>query len=766
MMAVTRTIVDRWMLAAVSVVGVVFSPVLTGFAPVGGDPELLYQPIKAELGRALSAGELPFWSDRLGLGVPLVAESHVAAFYPPNWLLYRLLSTGSAYRLSLWLHMVGLAAATFAYARTLGVGEPGAALAAVSFALCGFQAIHDVHEPFYCQLPYLPLCLLLADRYATTGRLPWLAGLAVTSGTQITLGHFQIQMWTAGLVLLAGGYRALMGLGDQGRPSRPWRIIGLAVGLGWGAAIAWVQLRLTWELTQVAGFVRPAPYAALWWFPPVHLAQFALPEVFLGRPLGAGDAYWGHLGTTSREACAYVGIVPLILAFVGFFAAPRDRSLTAWRLIGPLSLVVATMPGWWPDGYFLIMQLPGLGWFRAPARYTLLTSFALALLAGRGLERTLAPSRVRVGLALALLVGASAWGWSIHRAHDIEFRAGLGANTLPLRFAAAGLAWGAGLIAVAAWRRNWVGAWAPLLLTALELAPLLFLGPVVWGWAVRLPEKSPMLRRLAVEPGVGLVGGRLNNLPVDAGQATAYPTLGIVPPPPNYLLESAVALSLGQTNPKEARWHRRFGVTHGVWGIGDDVRGTEVLAVIDDPALDRVLGSVPGLPGRGPWKLVRYRDVFPPAWIALRVRQAENWVRLYRALSGSDAQDEAWLLPEDRPSRLRNLDASPASHVTNWDGRTAVVEHDGSCVLILRRTHYPGWTYRVDGGPEQPVLKVSGGLQGAWLAGSGTSRVETRYRPTGLTRTASVSFSSLVAALLVLAVAGRSSLKRRSQLSD
>ena len=58
-------------------------------------------------------------------------------------------------------------------------------------------------------MPYLPLCLLLADRYAATGRLAWLAGLAMAWGTQVTLGHFQIQMWTAGLVLLAGAWRVL-----------------------------------------------------------------------------------------------------------------------------------------------------------------------------------------------------------------------------------------------------------------------------------------------------------------------------------------------------------------------------------------------------------------------------------------------------------------------------------------------------------------------------------------------------------------------------
>ena len=195
-----------WMFAAVCVVGVVLGPVLLGFAPLGGDPELMYQPIKAELARALSTGQLPFWSDRFGLGTPLIAESHVAAFYPPNWLFYRLWNVPTAYRLTLWLHMVALVAITFAYARELEITREGSALAAVSFTLCGFQALHVAHEPFYHLMPYLPLCLLLADRYATTSRFVWLAGLGLAWGIQITLGHFQIQMWTGGLVLFTGGW--------------------------------------------------------------------------------------------------------------------------------------------------------------------------------------------------------------------------------------------------------------------------------------------------------------------------------------------------------------------------------------------------------------------------------------------------------------------------------------------------------------------------------------------------------------------------------
>src|SRR2546430_2060729 len=135
------------LLSAAIAVGVVLGPLLIGYQPVGLDPDLMYRPIKWELARALRAGTLPFWTDRMGLGVPLVAESHVAAFYPLNPLLYRVLDVAAAYRLAMFGHYVALALATFAYARTLGIGALGAALSALSFSLCGFQMVHSGHEP-------------------------------------------------------------------------------------------------------------------------------------------------------------------------------------------------------------------------------------------------------------------------------------------------------------------------------------------------------------------------------------------------------------------------------------------------------------------------------------------------------------------------------------------------------------------------------------------------------------------------------------------
>ena len=104
------------LLLALALVGTVLSGLLVGYEPVGGDPDRLYRPLKSELARALREGRLPFWSSRFGLGVPLVAESHVAAFYPPNLLLYSSLDLSLAYRLSMWLHYVAVVGTTYLFA--------------------------------------------------------------------------------------------------------------------------------------------------------------------------------------------------------------------------------------------------------------------------------------------------------------------------------------------------------------------------------------------------------------------------------------------------------------------------------------------------------------------------------------------------------------------------------------------------------------------------------------------------------------------------
>ena len=446
------------------IVGTLLFPLLVGIEPVGGDSDLMYRPIKKELAQSLREGRLPYWSDHFGIGMPLVAESHVAAFYPPNWLLYRLFEVATAYRLSMWLHFVALAIATYAYARVLGTSQSGSALAALSFSLCGFQAVHAVHEPFYTLMPYVPLCLLLGDRYVATGRLVWLAALALAWGVQIVIGHFQIQAWTAGLILLTGGWKIAI----DHLPKSRW--LGLAGALIWGAAVAWVQLRLTWELTLIIGLNKPVEFLANYSFPITHWAQWALPALYLGRLTSGSEQYWANLGTTADGGLRVCGCRAL---GPGLRRIHGDR----WRQVaGTLALdsgsgvrpghPAAMVAGWLPlpgedTGIRLVS---GTGPVHATHQFG-------SGIAGRSGTGSVDSARAILGgLGLALGIGVASFIWSAVLSQDPAFRSSLGVNTLGLRFAAAMIAWVLGLGAIIAWRQEWISAGGDLsLVVAVEL---------------------------------------------------------------------------------------------------------------------------------------------------------------------------------------------------------------------------------------------------------------------------------------------------------
>ena len=154
-------------------------------------------------------------------------------------------------------------------------------------------------------MPYLPLALLLADLFVGSGRPVWLVLLAITLGLQWTLGHFQIQMWTNGLVVLSGLWRSVA----AGLPLR--RVAGLMAAAAWGIAIAAVQLAPSWHLARSVGqMVRRVHDMAFFSYPPSHWIEPAIPFFFRGLRFGAEDPHFEALQTSGFEAFFYVGQSP------------------------------------------------------------------------------------------------------------------------------------------------------------------------------------------------------------------------------------------------------------------------------------------------------------------------------------------------------------------------------------------------------------------------------------------------------------------------
>ncbi len=737
---------------AVALVGVVLGGLLVGIEPTGGDPDRLYRPLKSELagpgggaaallertirargsagrgesgGRALSAQHCVLPDPRRRAGIPALDVDSLSGAG-----CHHVLSTRRSWD-----------------------GLLGKRLAGVSFTLCGFQAIHASNEPFYTLMPYLPLALCLSERFMASGRIIWLALLAVCLGLQWTIGHFQIQSWTALLVVLTGVWRLTF---DR----RPWRrALWLFAGVAWGGAVAAIQLGLSWQLAGIVGQTRRTAGELLWYsFPPAHWFELALPRLIRELRLGPEDPYWHGEQSWGYEAAFYVGTIPLILAIIAVFSRPRSRATLPWKVLVPVSFAMATLPRWWPQGSLDLLALPGPGYFRVPARYTLLASLGLAVLAAQGFDLSLSKARFRTGLFAACVFGLGAAGaaglWAMRP--DVHL-SGVVAG-IPAGMLWAALAWGVSLSIVLLWRGRRLDCWVPLVVAAVELGILFYLGTTRWGRSIAIPGESPILSELARRAHGGLIGGEAENLPVRAGLGTGYPYLGFAPAQTNRLLVllqqrlvkgEASGPPDGIAPAARRQLLRRLQVSHLVvsrdsWkGLGNEIDRRQ------DHVLDDVLYHATSEPATRSWSILELAAPFPNARVAPRRGEAPNRFALIDRLAVSDDLDLAWFLREDRiPERPDGRSA----RLQSWDGRVAVVEHDGPCDLVIARSFDPGWLARNNDGAEQPALPVDGGFLAVRLGGTGVDHVALRYQPPRLLLWATVSvLATLVAIVCVTA---------------
>jgi hypothetical protein len=149
------------------------------------------------------------------------------------------------------------------------------------------------------------------------------------------------------------------------------------------------------------------------------LLAFLLPSG--QHPLwGAWAARWRNLLPVSpSESTLYLGLVATLLALYGL--RRQGRRLAFWAVAGALFAVFALGPVLhvggrvvhWPDGrpvtlpYTLVLSLPFLEIARTVARYALMVTLCLGVLAAGGVQSLLAarPRLWPAGLALLLIVG-------------------------------------------------------------------------------------------------------------------------------------------------------------------------------------------------------------------------------------------------------------------------------------------------------------------------------------------------------------------------
>lgn len=389
------------LLALLGVLLVAYRWLLSGRLILGSyDVVSYFYPYREYAAQVIRSGRLPLWNPYLFAGAPFLANIQTAVFYPLN-LPHLLLPTGQALTVVTLGHLYLAGTGAYAFARAAcGIRPAGALVAGLAFMLGGFLSAQAGHVNQLSVAAWLPWLLLTIERAALTRRLVWAVAGAAVLALQLLAGHTQ-EVYLSLLAL--GALAAYLVPPAAWQRQRSWRPvdrlprrrtvlwerasslagqlviqalvngIALAIIVGLAGLVAAAQLLPTMELSSYS--IRAGGLTL------AEAVSFSLPRQELALALLPG---YGAL-PTSNEYLAYIGAAGLALAALGTLASLRRPLALFFVVLAAFSLGMALGANG-PLFTRLFAVLPGMSLFRVPARWLFLYAFAVAMLAGFGVD--------------------------------------------------------------------------------------------------------------------------------------------------------------------------------------------------------------------------------------------------------------------------------------------------------------------------------------------------------------------------------------------
>ena len=382
-----------------------------------GDILHYFYPYRDYAAASLRAGRVPFWNPYIFMGAPFLANPQAAALYPLHWPLSWLPVTRQLY----WsgaIHAWILALGGYALMRRWGMDWLAAVGTGLVLAGSGFYGGLLGHINQMNGAAWLPWLL-----WALEGRWSWKEGVKRSEERENLSGssRFASHSWKyislllpfslfVALTLLAGHtqttYINLFGVGawllatslrshSHGIRHLVASFLIYFLGVLLGVLLAAAQLLPTLELSQLGLRSGGLSY--------VDVTSFSLRPLLLHWTLlpsyGLRDlsVVFSTLGYT--EFVAYVGAGGLLLALVAVgsslraTAGRRTWTVGHWPLatlcgifFAGLGLFLA-IGRWNPFSFLFYHVVPGYDLFRTPARWMMLYTLGMAVLAGVGAEQ-------------------------------------------------------------------------------------------------------------------------------------------------------------------------------------------------------------------------------------------------------------------------------------------------------------------------------------------------------------------------------------------
>ena len=314
-----------------------------------------------------ATGQLPMWRSAILSGTPFAADPLSGLFYPPHWIAFiPAVPLSLAFNLLMWFHLALAAGAMYFLLRRWQLGQAAALIGALAYAASPKIIAHMGvgHVTLVEAWAWVPLVIAGMVPAARSRKAN-----ALLSGAALALCVLADARMAVYAVFLAISYVFITQLQ---RPPKSWLKLGgallivLVVALALSAA-AWLP-----ALTLTDGSARSN-------LSPQEAGALSLDAVYVLGVLIADRS-------GAAERTTYFGLVVLLLALTGVkLQWQARRRLMIWFGVVIGVGVIAAL-GTNTPLYSWLYQLPGSTLLRVPARAWFMVSFALAALAGFGVQ--------------------------------------------------------------------------------------------------------------------------------------------------------------------------------------------------------------------------------------------------------------------------------------------------------------------------------------------------------------------------------------------
>jgi hypothetical protein len=329
-------------------------------------------PLRVEAARQWNDGQVPLWNPWKRVGMPLLADTTAGALYPGN--IPFLFADNEKSDSHLWaLAQVAVINAVlgglflYVFLRVLGLTSVAAVFGGLVFSCCGTM---EWFAGWYIQIQssvvWLPLVLAAVHSAHGAGMAWWTTIGALAVALQFFAGFPETSFYTG---VIAITYAATLAVSRHSLGP----LVGVTAIYVVGLLLSSIQLLPSLELQWLSR--RPAELP-LEVFQSLPASISMLPAWAL--PPGSGLEF-------PPQTAYHFGIVAVVAAAIGAVASFRRASFfTALLLIGVLLSLGAATPA-----NELLHRIPGFNAFRHPFKHLFEVSFAMAALAGFGLDRVL-----------------------------------------------------------------------------------------------------------------------------------------------------------------------------------------------------------------------------------------------------------------------------------------------------------------------------------------------------------------------------------------